>query len=328
MRPPARVAPALHDCPRSAPHRRRNPAGGAGLVALALMLAAAAASGPVAAQERKPGEVTASASLTGIGQLDSDLDGGGSFRWNGVVVAGSVTWQLSSQFAAGLNLRYDFERWKFAGPGALGDAAPWGDINRPAVGVNLAYQYASDLAVFVAPQIEWDYESGASTGNAQNYGAVVGATKVFSPKLILGLGAGVFRQIDETKVFPFVIVNWQIDDNWRLTNPLRAGPAGGAGLELAYALDANWELAGGGTYREYRFRLKDDGPVPGGIGENRGIPLFARLSRKIGPKGRVDLYAGAVVGGRLEVTSADGNTTTSSDYRAAPLFGLTAALDF
>jgi len=157
---------------------------------------------------------------------------------------------------------------------------------------------------------------------------VVGATKVFSPKLILGLGAGVFRQIDETKVFPFVIVNWQIDDKWRLTNPLRAGPAGGAGLELAYALDANWELAGGGTYREYRFRLKDDGPVPGGIGENRGIPLFARLSRKLGQKGRVDLYAGAVVGGRLEVTSADGNTTISSDYRAAPLFGLTAAMDF
>ena len=295
---------------------------------LALALAAAFVPGPAAAQERKPGDVTGSASLTGIGQLDSNLDGGGSFRWNGVVVAGNVTWQVSRQFAAGLDLRYDFERWKFAGPGAFGDAAPWGDINRPSLGIKLAYQHAPDLAVFVAPQIEWDYESGASVGNAQNFGAVVGVTKVFSPTLVLGVGAGVFRQIDETKVFPFVIVRWQIDDRWRIGNPVQAGPAGGAGLELAYALDANWELAGGGTYREYRFRLKDDGPVPGGIGENKGIPLFARLSRKIGQKGRVDLYAGAVVGGRLEVTSADGNTTISSDYRAAPLFGLTAALDF
>ena len=317
-----------HDGSSRAVDRPPRLAAGAGLAALALALAACFAHGPVAAQERKPGDVTASASLTGIGQLDSDLDAGGSFRWNGVVAAGNVTWQLSSQFAAGLDLRYDFERWKFAGPGVFGDTAPWGDINRPAVGLKLAYQHSSDLAAFVAPQFEWDYESGAGAGNAQNFGAVVGVTKVFSPKLILGLGAGVFRQIDETKVFPFVIVRWQIDDRWRLGNPVQAGPAGGAGLELAYALDANWELAGGGTYREYRFRLKNDGPVPGGIGENRGIPVFARLSRKLGANGRVDLYAGAVLGGRLEVTSADGNKTTSSYYGAAPLLGITVAMDF
>jgi hypothetical protein len=295
---------------------------------LVLALAAAATPGRVAAQKHKPGDVTGSASVTGVTQLDTDLSGGGNFRWAGGVVAGSVTWQLSRQFSAGLSLRYDFESWTFSTPSALGRVAPWGDLNRPSVGINLAYQPASDLAIFVAPQIEWGYESGASAGNAKNYGAVVGATKVFSPTLVLGLGAGVFRQIDKTRVFPFVIINWQIDDKWRLSNPLRAGPAGGAGLELVYALEANWELAGGGTYREYRFRLRDDGPVPDGIGQNRGIPLFAKLSRKLGPKGRIDLYAGAVVGGQLEVANAAGNTIASSDYRTEPLFGITAALDF
>jgi len=330
MRPDICTNPEIRDCPSGASGRRRRLAAGRVVLvpALALVLAAGAASEPAAAQERKPGDVTGSASATGVSQLETDLSDGGNFRWSGGVVAGSLNWQLSREFAAGLSLRYDFESWKFSTPNALGRVAPWGDLNRPSVAVNLAYQHASDLAVFVAPQIEWDYESGASAGNAKNYGAVVGVTKVFSPKLVLGLGAGVFRQIDETKVFPFLIVNWQIDDKWRLTNPLRAGPAGGAGLELAYAIDANWELAGGGTYREYRFRLRDDGPVPDGIGQNRGIPLFARLSRTLGPKGRVDLYAGAVVGGRLEVTSADGNATSSSDYRTAPLFGITAALDF
>jgi hypothetical protein len=194
--------------------------------------------------------------------------------------------------------------------------------------MSFGYQAASDLAIFVAPQIEWDYESGASASDGQSYGAVVGITKVFSPQLVLGLGAGIFRKIDENKVFPFVIVNWKLDDKWRLRNSLPAGPAGGAGLELAYALDDNWEIAGGGAYRDYRFRLRDDGPVPGGIGENRGIPLFARLTRKLGPQGRIDLVAGAVVGGRLEVTNASGSATTSSDYKTAPLLGLTAAFDF
>ena len=328
MQPDARMTLGVHDCPGGDADRRQSLAGSARLAALALALAAVASPGRVAAQEHKPGEVTGSASVTGISQLDTDLSDGGSFRWAGGLVAGSVTWQLARQFSAGLSLRYDFESWKFSTPSALGGAAPWGDINRPSVGLNLAYQHASDLAFFVAPQIEWDYESGASAGSAKNYGGVIGVTKVFSPTLVLGLGAGVFRQIDETKVFPFVIVSWQIDDKWRLSNPLQAGPAGGAGLELAYAIDANWELAGGGTYREYRFRLRDDGPVPDGIGQNRGIPLFARLSRKLGPKGRIDLYAGAVVGGRLEVTNAAGNATTSSDYHTAPLLGITAALDF
>ena len=95
---------------------------------------------------------------------------------NGIIVAGSVNWQLSEQFSAGLTGRYDLESWKFSTPNAFGSVAPWGDINRPSVGLNLAYQHASDLAFFVAPQIEWDFESGASAGNAKNYGAVVGAT--------------------------------------------------------------------------------------------------------------------------------------------------------
>ena len=55
------------------------------------------------------------------------------------------------------------------------------------------------------------------------------ASKVFSPRLTLGLGAAVFHRIDETEVFPFPVIDWQIDDRWKLMNPFEAGPAGGAG---------------------------------------------------------------------------------------------------
>jgi len=277
------------------------------------------------AQAAKSNAVTSSASITGLATFDTDLDSnGGSFRWSGVIASGSLARQINPDWSIGLNVGYQYESWSFSSPSAFGSEAPWGTINRPSVGLNIQYQASPDVGLFLSPQFEWDYETGANQ-NAQNFGAVLGATKVFSRDLIVGLGAGVFRQIDETRVFPFVILNWQINDKWKLANPFRAGPAGGAGLELVYAIDDNWDVAGGGTYREYRFRLKDSGPNANGIGQNQGIPLFARLTRKLGATGRLDLYAGATVAGSVRLRDPDGNALVSSDYNTAPFVALTLA---
>ena len=280
------------------------------------------------AQPTTTDQVSLSTSLTGIGQLDAGLDQGGHFSWNGVVVHGTATRQFTPQFSAAIALRYGYESWHFDTPSALGAAAPWGHVNRPAVGFRFSQQVAPQVGVFVAPEIEWSYESGASASDAKSYGAVFGATRFFSPTLVLGLGAGVFRQIDKTRVFPLLIVNWQIDDQWRVGNPFQAGPAGGAGLELVRALGAQWELAAGASFRDYRFRLRDNGPAPDGIGRNEGVPVFARLTRQLGPRGHIDLYAGAVTAGKLRVLDANGATLSSSSYHPAPLLAASATLNF
>ena len=277
------------------------------------------------AQQAKPGEISAATSITGVNTFNTDLDSGGDFHWATGIVSGSVTRQFTPQFSAGVALRYDFQDWKFGSPSAFGGQAPWKYLNAPSIAVNLNYAYQPDLLIGVTPTIGWGYESGAGSGNALIYGAIVSATKVFSPSLVLGLGAGIVRLIDETKVFPFVIINWQIDEHWRVANPFSAGPAGGAGVELAYAPDDRWELAIGGAYRLYRFRLNDSGPAPRGVGENRFLPLFARVTRKLGPQTRIDLYAGASVAGRLSVDDANSNGFAQDDYKTAPAIGLTLA---
>jgi hypothetical protein len=293
----------------------------------AAIVLATTASGAIA-QSAATNPVALSASLTGIGQLDARLDQGGKFSWNGILVQGSAARQFTPEFSAALSLRYGYESWHFDEPSALGSIAPWGHVNRPAVGFRIAQQIAPQLGLFIAPELEWSYESGASASDAKTFGAVFGATQYFSPTLVLGIGAGVFRQIDKTRVFPLLIVNWQIDDQWRVSNPFQAGPAGGAGLELVRALGSQWELAAGASFRDYRFRLRDDGPAPGGIGRNEGVPVFARLTRQLGPRGHIDFYAGAVTAGKLRVLDANGATLASSSYHPAPLLAASATLNF
>ena len=280
------------------------------------------------AQSQPPGQTATTIGAVGVSQLKADLDGGGKAGWNSLGVNLNVAHQFSPKLSASVSAGYAQEDWRFDSPTVFGAGAPWGRIDRPSLGFNVSYATSADLAWFVAPQFQWAYESGASASDGLNYGAVFGVTKVFSPTLVVGFGLGVFRQIDDTKYFPFLIVNWQINDKLRLSNPLPAGPAGGAGLELVYAFDSGWELAGGAAYRDYRFRLNEDAAAPGGLGRNTGVPVFARLTRKFGPAARIDFYAGLVAGGKLRLLDTNGETLQSADYGTAPLFGISGSFRF
>jgi hypothetical protein len=294
----------------------------------AIACAGAATLASAQPQPQPPGQTTTTIGAAGISQIKANLDGGGKAGWNSLGVNLSIAHQFSPALSASIRAGYVTEDWRFETPTAFGAREPWGRINRPSLGFNFSYAASADVAWFVAPQFQWDYESDASASDGLSYGAVFGVTKVYSPALVVGFGLGVFRQIDDTKYFPFLIVNWQINDKLRLSNPLPAGPAGGAGLELVYALDQGWELAGGAAYRDYRFRLNADAAAPDGIGRNTGVPVFARLTRKFGPAGRIDFYAGLVADGRLRLLDTNGETLRSADYGTAPLLGITGSYSF
>jgi hypothetical protein len=298
-------------------------------VSVAIACACAAVGAPPAlAQDAAPGTVTAAASLTGVAQFDTDLDGGGRFRWSGAFASASLARQVTKELEVGVNVRYDYQDWRFDAPSRFGGQAPWGRLQTPTLGIDIDFTLASGLDLGLSPTVGGSYENGAKTGDAVTWGLIATATQFFSQDLVLGLGAGIFRQIEETRVYPFVVVNWRINDKLRLANPFPAGPAGGAGLELAYALDERWEIAAGGSYRSYRFRLKDSGANAGGVGENSFFPLFARVRWKLAPKTNLDLYAAAFVGGELKLMDASGNNRASDNYRTAPAAGLTLAQRF
>jgi len=276
--------------------------------------------GVAQAQPMQPGQTVTSFGLTGVNQFKTDMDAGGDFDWYMANARLGVNHQFTSDWMAGAFVTYEYEHWSWSDATAFGGQAPWEGISTPQLGMDFVYTPTKDWRLSVSPSVEWSAETGVGTSGASTYGAVLVAARTFSPGLTLGLGAGVFRQIDENKVFPFLSVNWQITDKLLLRNPLPSGPAGGAGLELSYKVDDQWTVGAGGAYRSYRFRLNNSGPYAGGIGQNRFIPVFARVSYQFMPGTRLDFYGMAATGGNVQAQSADGSRTVNSDYSTG--FGL------
>ncbi len=291
-------------------------------------VACVACAAPRARAQASPGQVTTTAAITGIHQVASDLAGGGEVRWTSVTVSGGVTRQLAPALAAGLSLHYGDEEWRFGASGKLGGRAPWERLQRPGLGVNLNLALSRSLFVGVSPWVEWAYETGASSGDAFLYGAVLSAAKVITPRLTLGAGANVGRQLYSVKTSPFVVINWKITERLRVTNAAPAGPEGGAGVELRYALTPDWEIAGGGVYRSDRYRLGGRGPFPGQVGETSNIPLLARVSRRLGARAKLDLSAGAMANARLRLNDSGGRLMATDEVRTAPELAVTLSSKF
>jgi len=233
---------------------------------------------------------------------------------------------VGTGFRAGVTLNYDYYDSSFSNPTVFGAAAPWGNVYRYGVSVPLAWALNSEWSLAVAPSVDWFRESGANSGDSLMWGAALSAVRVDPAGNRIGLGVAVFDEIEETKVFPVIVVDWRLGDRWRLINPLPAGPTGPAGLELDYQFDGGWSLGVGAAYRTLRFRLSDSGPVSSGVGEINGVPIFARATYDLSKQLTLHIYAGAIAGGELRVEDRNGNLLRKDDFDTAPFVALTVTV--
>lgn len=272
-------------------------------------------------QERSSNDF--SFSYTPLYQFETDLDGGGSFDVSRHYLRFGVTRTVNRNLSLGLGLSYDYEKWNFDNLSNVAGASPWSSIHRPGISLPVSYRFADSWTLGLSPAVELSAESGAKTDESFTYGAVVSLSHVIGTDLLLGLGFGLFDRLEKTSLFPFIVINWKINETLRLSNPFRAGPAGPAGLELVYSPQRKWELGVGGAYRSYRFRLDDTSAVPNGVGENEFVVGFLRVQRKLGSKLTLDLAAGALFAGELGIENSDGNGIGEDKYDTAPFVALT-----
>lgn len=259
---------------------------------------------------------------------DADLESGGDLTVNAVILRGSTSTSIGGGNRAGITLNYDYSDYSFNKATAFGGVGPWGVVKRYGGSVPLSFALQDGWIVGVAPSADWFLEDGAKSSESLVWGGTLTAVRRYDNGNVLGLGLAAFSGIEENKLFPFPIINWQLSPNWRVTNPLAAGPTGPAGLELEYAWGGGWSLAVGAAYRQLRFRLKEQGPTPNGVGEISGVPVFLRARRDFGQDWTLNLYGGVVAAGEIRVEDAAGNVQRKDDLKTAPIFGANVAVRF
>lgn len=300
-------------------------------VGLALGLALAS----VGARAQPPGTAPAdgaqrppirfSVSATPVHQFESELDDGGRYQASHFFLRAEATMPVNRKLLLGLGASLEYSDYEFSGTPAFAGTVPWRDVQRVGFSVPFRYLASERWVYFIEPSVQWARENGADWSESLIYGATFAAIRAFSPRLKIGPGVAAFERLEESSIFPFIVVDWRINERLRLGNALPTGPAGAGGFELAYARDPRWEFAGGLASRSFRFRLRDDGPVPGGVGETSSVPVFARVSYRSGRQLRLDFYAGVAFKGKLRLEDADGNRVAGDDHDAAPITALTVS---
>lgn len=268
-----------------------------------------------------------SLSFSPINQFESDFSQGGSFSIERYAFNFNTSTPVATSLRAGISLGYEFEKYHFSGTTAFGGTDPWSDIHRFSAALPVSYRMTDSWSLFLSPRVEWYGESGvAAWKDALSCGAIFAVSYRVSPGLTLGAGAGVFSRMAETKGFPYIVIDWKITEKLRLNNPFRTSPSGPAGLELSYRISDRWEIAAGGAYRSYRFRLDDSGVAPNGIGELDSTVGYARLTFRMGRNFKLDLYGGAAFNGKMRIAGSNGNELGSDDFKTAPIMALSLTL--
>ena len=290
---------------------------------------------PIAALAEKNQETTPSNeespwsfSLRGgsLYRFDTDLDEGGGFRINRFFIQGGPVYSPEYRRSVALTVGYGFDGYDFTGKSVFSNSSPWEDIHTVRLGAPVRWGLDNDWSVYLLPSLRVTAESGGSWNDALTGGVFAGAAYRFSDQLTIGPGIGIMSQLeDDATIFPLLLVDWKITGRLSLETGQGLAATQGPGLTLDWRVTDRWHLVFGGRYEKQRFRLDDNGEVPGGIGENTSFPLFTGATCEFSSKIRASAVGGVELGGELRREDRDGRLIAEDEYDPALFLGITFA---
>jgi hypothetical protein len=262
--------------------------------------------------------------------FESDLSSGTFRRTRGF---GALDWRfpVANEFDMSLGFQYDYSYYSFKGPTTLAASDPWQDINTIRANVFFHLDFTNDITIYGGPILEVAAESGADWGDALKWGGFGAVVVRGSDDFVIGVGLYGMSQLEgEYRLWPTLILNWEITDGLRLTSaPMPAFTVNRTGWEVIWDIDRTIHLAVGASYEWQRFRLDEGGgSVPDGIGRISQWPIWLRLGLGEASGFQVNVFGGFMLEGNLKVSSSSNNPLSQQDFDPDPFLAITGSLVF
>lgn len=276
------------------------------------------------------------AARQGPPRLSFELGARGTLIFNSSVEDGDVTvsrvrptlgvsYVIDERTRLNASLEFEYSNYDFSGNTQLGPRPdrPWRDVYREGLFLTLIRAVDERWSYVVGAIAGFAHEEDAKIGDSFEGGGFVAVNYAFSESLRLGLGVGVFSQIeDDVLIIPVPTVDWTFAQGWRLTNNNRPG------IFVEYIPSEQWKLTAGAEWQTRDFRLAEDGPIPNGVGRDRRVPLSLEVAYT--PSRTLELAARAGVDLMVNYRVADssGNRIAKSDGDPAPFVALSLSYRF
>jgi len=259
-------------------------------------------------------------------QSEANLSGAGDLRITRKAMRAGAMYRFPNGTAAGLTLGFGQQSYHFGG----GAAPLWEDAHALVLSAPMQFPLQNGARVFAAPQVRQTYERGARSSDSTTYGVFAGVSWQLSDRLRIGPAFGAFSKLEGSgaEAFPALIVDWKITDRWTLSTGSGVAATQGPGLRLSYTYSDALDLGIGVRLEQAEFRLDDSGLAPGGVGEDRSIPVVLSVDYKPNPGFALSAFAGAAFEGELTVEDADGTGVSTQSYDTAPVGGVSLRLRF
>jgi hypothetical protein len=292
-----------------------------------LLVGAPAAAQPAEGAPASPWRLTSQ--IGAVRQFDADLDDRGSVAVTRAFGQATLGYGFDRRTSVGVGIGVGRDDYDFSDGAGLGGATPWDVVEDYRLSLPVRFGIGDTVDAIVLPSVRWRAETDASLGDGRSEGVLAGASWRLSPNLSVGPGVGVFSELDGgTQVFPVLLLDWDVTD--RLT----VGTGGGFGATQGPGLEATWRATDaasitlGARYESLEFALDDEGPAPGGFGEETATPIYLAASWAPSPLVSVSAVAGVEVGGELTLRDRTGREIDSEGYDPAPFIGLSGSLRF
>jgi len=263
-------------------------------------------------------------------QSNADLkDGGGDFTLDRWFVSAGVNYAWDFRNSLGFNVGGGRSDYVFDELTGFGGGNPWGEIEDLRVSATARFKMSKTGTAILIPTIRYNGETGADSGDSRTYGLFAAAAWRINEGLTIGPGIGVFSRLEDgTRVFPILVIDWDITERWNLATGRGLAASQGPGLTLSYQASRRWKVGLTGRFKDLEFRLDDEGDNPGGIGRDQSFPLVFSAVFDANQMASFSIFTGVELGGKLKLKNALGEPIDESKYDPAALFGALVELRF